>query len=62
MKFFVTKLFQLLRIYRTCEEVYDEIFRLSDEEEHCYRYFMDRKVCVPKICYIVMNKHDSETY
>ena len=41
-------------------EVYDEIFRLSDEEEHCYRYFMERKVRVPKICYIVMNSRDSE--
>ena len=41
-------------------EVYDEIFRLSDEEENCYRYFMERKNCVPKVCYIVMEKKDSE--
>lgn len=42
------------------EEVYEEIFRLSDEEEHCYIYFMDRKKCLEKICYIVLSEEDSE--
>lgn len=42
-------------------EVYDEIFRLSDEEEQCYRFFMERKHCAPKICYVIIDESESET-
>jgi len=42
------------------KEVYNEIFRLSEDEEKCFIFMMDKKDCVPKICCAVIDSRNSE--